>query len=194
MIKNASGGPSIQSQFHSEKRRFATITHAAKAVVATTPMLALATRRMLFISRVCLAGLMSAMGGKGTFTILSHGSSMSPLAAPAAPPSKSAGCIPSLLVAGLLAAFIFSCERRDQRLAIDVSSVRQGTSKAQAIAALGTPSWEGRCGSYGITPLRAGCASELGYRSWLAPLKPVYRIVQLDNRDRVISSDLVVSP
>ena len=137
---------------------------------------------------------MSAMGRKQTFTVLVHGASMARPTSLTHVASKWAECMPALLVVGLLTGFVISSERRDQRLAADVPSVRQGTSKAQAIGALGTPSWEGKCNSYGVTPLRAGCVSELGYSSWLAPLKPVYRIVQLDGQARVISSDFVVSP
>lgn len=115
-------------------------------------------------------------------------------AAPDAQPNNWAGCLPTLLVVCLLAGFILSSERRDRRLAVDLPSLRQGTSKAEAIAAFGTPSWEGKCGRYALSTPAAGCVSELGYRSWLAPLKPVYRIVQLDDRERVISSDFIVSP
>lgn len=102
--------------------------------------------------------------------------------------------MPFLLMITLLIGFTSLSERRDKTLATDDAAVRRGTPKAQAIAALGDPSWEGPCNSRAITPLKQGCASELGYRSWLAPLKPVYRLVQLDRRERVISSDLVVSP
>jgi hypothetical protein len=145
------------------------------------------------VSERCRNTLMSAMGGKRTFTVLAHAASM-PRPTDPDEQNKWAGCLPALLVVSLLTGFVVSCERRDERLAADHPSVRPGTSKAEAIAALGTPSWEGKCDSKAITPLKAGCASELGYSSWLAPLKPVYRVVQLDNHGRVISSDFVASP
>lgn len=114
--------------------------------------------------------------------------------APSEKPSKWTGCLLPLGVVGLIAAFLISSESRDARLNRDYSSVRKGASKAEAIRILGKPSWDGRCGSYGVSTPGPGCVRELGYRSWLAPLKPLYWIVELDGRDRVISSYPYVSP
>lgn len=108
--------------------------------------------------------------------------------------SKWAGCFLPLGLVALLAAFFVCSELRDERLSRDYSSVRKGASKAEAIHILGKPSWDGKCGSYGVSSPSTVCVHELGYRSWLAPLKPLYWIVELDARDRVISSDFEASP
>jgi hypothetical protein len=117
---------------------------------------------------------------------------MSELAELPVKPSKWSGCLPTLAVTGLLAAFLFSSELRDERLDREYSTVRKGASRSEAIRILGKPSWDGKCGR--VSYPRTGCVHELGYRSWLAPVKPVYWIVQLDNRDRVISSESAPSP
>jgi len=83
---------------------------------------------------------------------------------------------------------------RDNRLGSSYQLVRPGMSIAQATAIMGPPSWRGACNSGELGQVLPGCRSELGYRSWFAPVKPVYWLVQFDDAKRVISSDYVPSP
>jgi len=67
-------------------------------------------------------------------------------------------------------------------------------SAEQAVAVLGNPAWRGPCGARFGYGQATNCSTELGYRAALAPLNPVYRVVQIDSRNRVISSDFIGSP
>ena len=93
-----------------------------------------------------------------------------------------------------LATFVYLAELRNDRLERNSARVRTGMSRTEAVAIMGLPSWDGACGTNGISLARDGCASEIGYSSWLAPVLPVYWVVELDRRGRVIEAYILVSP
>jgi len=81
----------------------------------------------------------------------------------------------------------------DRQLADRFTQVRLGMDRASVEATIGAPGWEGGCaGSVPYLP-RADCASELGYASAFAPLRPVHYIVQLDRSGKVIEAEPVRS-
>jgi len=59
---------------------------------------------------------------------------------------------------------------------------------------MGSPSWEGPCDTFGVSRPHNGCTHEIGYRSWLAPVLPVYWVIELDQKDRVIDEYVYASP
>jgi hypothetical protein len=80
---------------------------------------------------------------------------------------------------------------QDHRFPDRFTQIRLGMDRHGVVAVLGNPDWEGPCTGYvGYLP-RAGCAQELGYSSALAPLRPVYYMVQLDGSGRVIEAEPV---
>lgn len=81
----------------------------------------------------------------------------------------------------------------DRRLADRFTQVQLGTDRKGVEALLGGPDWAGACTGYGGYLPRANCASELGYASALAPVRPVYYMVQLDRSGRVIEAEPVRS-
>ena len=79
----------------------------------------------------------------------------------------------------------------DRRFADRFTQVQLGMDRKGVEAALGRPDWEGSCTGYvGYLP-RGDCATELGYSSALAPLRPVYHMIQLDRSGRVIEAEPV---
>lgn len=99
--------------------------------------------------------------------------------------------IPLLIAVGLLTAICAVGSVRDARRQDDARLVQAGMTAKEAEAILGEPSWRGTCGArMGSTD----CVSELGYSSSFAPLLPVYLIVRLDQRGRVIAVDTLTSP
>ena len=96
------------------------------------------------------------------------------------------------LFAGI--AFVAGGIYRDDRLWKDYQRIRPGMSASEAEAIMGSPSWRGHCDSRHLSPSFPNCRSELGYRSWFAPLKPLYWVVQLDGTGHVVSSDYIASP
>ena len=103
------------------------------------------------------------------------------------------GCfLTALLILAALAAFLYRADVRHDRLENSSARVHLGMSRAQALAVMGTPSWESACGR--IAAPVVGCASEIGYSTWLAPLLPVYWVIQLNRDDRVIFVYGYVSP
>jgi hypothetical protein len=103
--------------------------------------------------------------------------------------------IASVAVIITIAGASYAGVRHDDRLQRDYGNVQVGMSVDAAQHILGKPSWQGQCDGYdhvgGYSP---NCASKLLYRSAFAPLKPVYWVVELDRRGRVISSALEASP
>jgi hypothetical protein len=82
----------------------------------------------------------------------------------------------------------------DDRIWRDYVRVRPGMSAAQAETILGSPSWQGKCGTKFPYGQDKNCEMELGYRSAFFPINPLYWVVQLDNGGRVISADWIASP
>jgi hypothetical protein len=82
---------------------------------------------------------------------------------------------------------------QDRQFPDRFTRVQIGMDRQGVVGALGNPDWEGACAGYvGYLP-REGCARELGYSSAFAPLRPVYYMVQLDGRGRVIEAEPVES-
>ncbi len=79
----------------------------------------------------------------------------------------------------------------DRQLPGRFTRIQLGMDRSSAEAILGTPDWEGGCAGRVDYMPRADCASELGYASAFAPLRPVYHIVQLDGSGRVIEAEPV---
>jgi len=102
-----------------------------------------------------------------------------------------------ILAAGIgvaIAITVYAGYRHDERLWRDYKLVRPGMSVAQAKAILGEPSWQERCGKTFPYGYAANCTAELGYRAAFAPFNPLYWVVQIDSRNRVIASDWIGSP
>jgi hypothetical protein len=79
----------------------------------------------------------------------------------------------------------------DRELPERLTRVRLGMDRKSVEAVLGSPDWSGTCtGHVGYLP-RADCASELGYSSAFAPLRPVYYMIQLDRGGKVIEAEPV---
>jgi hypothetical protein len=93
-----------------------------------------------------------------------------------------------------IAGAVYAGNRHDARLWRDYIQVRPGMTQAQAKAILGDPSWSGRCGAEFPYGYAKDCAAEFGYRSAYAPLNPLYWVVQIDARNRVIEADWIASP
>lgn len=99
-----------------------------------------------------------------------------------------------VIVCAVVAVTVFFGNRHDDRLWRDYKVVRPGMSAEQAKAVLGKPSWEGPCASKFPYGLAATCRTELGYRAAFASVNPLYWVVQLDNRNRVVAVDWIGSP
>lgn len=97
-------------------------------------------------------------------------------------------------VVAVIGAAVYAGNRHDDRMWRDYKRVQPGMTVRQAEAVLGKPSWQDRCGTKFPYGHDKGCLIELGYRSAFAPLNPLYWVVEVDARQRVISSDWIASP
>ncbi len=105
------------------------------------------------------------------------------------------GCALAVAVAMILPMVACVAGRaHDSRLSRGADRVHRGMSAVQVKRILGEPSWEGRCGLRFPYGWAGSCVTELGYASAFAPLLPSYRVVELDQRGRVLSVDQIDSP
>jgi len=101
-----------------------------------------------------------------------------------------------IFLAALLLGFAvagYAAKRHDDRLWRDYKRIRPGMSVTQATTILGQPSSKEACGHEFGGPPRT-CSVELVYRAALAPLNPLYWVVEIDSENRVISADWMASP
>lgn len=88
----------------------------------------------------------------------------------------------------------YAGNRHDERMWRDYKRVRPGMTIGQAEAILGKPSWQDRCGAKFPYGHDKSCVTQLGYPSAFVPLNPLFWVVEVDARPRVISSDWIASP
>jgi hypothetical protein len=81
--------------------------------------------------------------------------------------------------------------RHDYRQWKVAQRVKPGMPAKQAEQILGEPAWRDRCGAKVRYVWKKGCVAELGYPSAFAPIPPTYLIVQLNQRNQVISVDTI---
>lgn len=76
----------------------------------------------------------------------------------------------------------------DRRLPDRLTRIRLGMDRKSVETVLGAPDWEGGCAGRIAYPPRADCASELGYSSAFAPIRPLHYLIQLDRSGKVIEA------
>src|ERR1700674_3524654 len=103
----------------------------------------------------------------------------------AAQAMKFRGYLTAALIVLLPAAGIAYCTIRDGRLDANFKSVSLCMSPEQVVDTMGTPSWDGKCGTRPMTTLPLDCARELGYADTLAPLTPGYWLIWFGRDGRV---------
>jgi putative hemolysin len=113
----------------------------------------------------------------------------------AAQAMKFRGYLTAALIVLLPAAGIAYCTIRDGRLDANFKSVSLGMSPEQVVDTMGTPSWDGKCGTRPLTGrLPPDCVREFGYADTLAPLTPEYWLIWFGSNERVIHTAKLVSP
>src|SRR4051794_6011952 len=94
----------------------------------------------------------------------------------------------------ILAGTCVAGRQHDKSLWTNAERVRPGMSVPQVEQILGAPSWQDRCEAKFPYGSEKSCVGELGSRCASAPFPPIYVVVQLDPRGRVIRIDTINSP
>jgi hypothetical protein len=108
---------------------------------------------------------------------------------------KFRGYLTAALIVLLPAAGIAYCTIRDDRLAANFKNVSLGMSPEQVVGTIGTPTWDGKCGTRPMTTrFPPDCRRELGYADTLAPLTPGYWLIWFGSNGRVFDTIRIMSP
>ncbi len=108
---------------------------------------------------------------------------------------RSPGCLTVLIILLMPVAGIAWCSVRDDLLAANFKKISSGMSPEPVIGTMGTPSWDGKCGTRPLaTYLPKDCVRELGYADTLAPLTPEYWLIWFGADGRVVDTAHLVSP